>query len=409
MKKKKKKITIIGRGTAGSITAAMMYKRHGFETEWIYDSNIKTQPVGEGSILGFPMILYKHLGFTSQDIASLDGTYKIGLKKEGWGKTGKQFYHHFGPGNFGYHFNAVALQDYVSEKVSDSINIIDKNIKSYDDIDADYIMDCSGRPLIDDSFIKTPYIPINAAYVTQCYWDHPRFNHTLAIARPYGWVFGVPLKNRCSIGYMFNENFNTFDEVKEDVKHIFDEYNLTPSNNTNSIRFPNYYKKQNYTDRICFNGNSSFFLEPLEATSIAMMTEITYHGIWFAKGDISLDDANRFYGTKMKEIENVIMLHYFAGSIYDTKFWTYAKEMGYKNMVDSTHWFKHMVEYCTNPEFGFGGTIGVINAERPPKPNGPMTYKQLEGYGTWTPGSFNMNLNELGIMEELKNMYGIKS
>ena len=83
---RKKKIAILGRGTAGAISAAMMYKRHGFETEWIYDSNIKTQPVGEGSILGFPEMLGKHLGLTSEDIKKIDGTFKTGLKKQGWGR-----------------------------------------------------------------------------------------------------------------------------------------------------------------------------------------------------------------------------------------------------------------------------------------------------------------------------------
>ena len=46
-------------------------------------------------------------------------------------------------------------------------------------------------------------------------------------------------------------------DLKEDVKNIFDEYNLIPSDKTNSIEFPNYYRKQNFTDRISFNGNSS--------------------------------------------------------------------------------------------------------------------------------------------------------
>lgn len=404
---RKKKIAILGRGTAGAISAAMMYKRHGFETEWIYDSNIKTQPVGEGSILGFPEMLGKHLGLTSEDIKKIDGTFKTGLKKQGWGETGKVFYHNLGPGHFGYHFNAVALQDYVSDRVSDQIKLTDKHINSHDEIDADYIMDCSGRPIVDDSFIKTPYIPVNAAYVTQCYWDYPRFNHTLALARPYGWVFGVPLRNRCSIGYIFNKNFNTFDEVKEDVKNIFDEYNLIPSDKTNSIEFPNYYRKQNFTDRISFNGNSSFFLEPLEATSISMMMDIFQYSILTIKEVVTPQKANEFYSTKIREIENVLMIHYFSGSIYDTEFWKHAKKAGHQNMIDSTNWFKHIVKYSSRLEFQ-PATEESINAEGFPKPDGPMTRFQLEHYGTWSPASFHSNLNSLGIMNKLKMMYNIQ-
>ena len=302
---KNKKIAILGRGTAGAVSAAMLYKRDGYDVDWIYDSNIKTQAVGEGSILNLPKILYKNLGFTFEDLESVDGTFKIGLKKDGWGKTGKTFFHYFSPGEYGYHFNALKLQDFISNRVSDAINLCDRNIKSYDDIDADHIIDCGGRRTIDDTYITSEYMPINSAYVTQCYWDSPKFNYTLAIARPYGWVFGVPLNNRCSIGYMYNNTINSLDEVKEDVKNIFDEYNLIPSEHTNSITFPNYYKKQNYTSRVSYNGNASFFLEPLEATSISFMADITARSMWITNKSLSVDMANKFYSIRIKEIENV--------------------------------------------------------------------------------------------------------
>ena len=404
---RKKKIAIIGRGTAGAISAALLYKRQEFDTDWIYDSNIKTQAVGEGSILNLPKLLYKHLGFTFQDLYSVDGTQKIGLKKDGWGKSGKPFFHYFTPGEYGYHFNALKLQDFVTNRVSDSINLHDMNVKSYDDIDADHIIDCGGRRLIDDTYSMSEYMPINSAYVTQCYWENPKFNYTLAIARPYGWVFGVPLQNRCSIGYMYNDKINSLDEVKEDVKKIFEEYDLTPSEHTNSISFPNYYKKENYSDRVSYNGNASFFLEPLEATSISFMMEITTHTMLLLSHTISLNACNRFYQNRVQEIQNVIMMHYFAGSKYKTEFWEKAKILGYKNLQDFAPYFRQVVEYSLNDAFTVN-SIQYINVKHPPKPVGPMPQNALDGYGTWTPGSFNLNIRGLEIVEELKSLYNIK-
>lgn len=401
---KNKKIAILGRGTAGAVSAALLYKREGFDVDWIYDSNIKTQAVGEGSILNLPKILYKSLGFTFDDLKSVDGTFKIGLKKDGWGKTGKTFFHYFSAGEYGYHFNALKLQDFISNRVSDTINLCDRNIKSYDDIDADHIIDCGGRRPIDDTYITSEYMPINSAYVTQCYWDSPKFNYTLAIARPYGWVFGVPLNNRCSIGYMYNNTINSLDEVKEDVKNIFDEYNLIPSEHTNSISFPNYYKKQNYTSRVSYNGNASFFLEPLEATSISFMADITARSMWITNKSLSVDLANRFYNTRVKEIENVIMIHYFAGSKYKTEFWEKAKELGNKNMKDTFAYFSHAISYSLDEAFKINSTE-FINANHNPIPTGPLSKETLEGYGTWSPGSFNLNLHALDIVDELKLLY----
>ena len=47
------RIAVIGRGTAGSLTAAKMYStfKGEYEIVWHYDSSINPQSVGEGSAL----------------------------------------------------------------------------------------------------------------------------------------------------------------------------------------------------------------------------------------------------------------------------------------------------------------------------------------------------------------------
>ena len=59
---------------------------------------------------------------------------------------------------------------------------------------------------------------------------------------------GIPLQNRCSIGYMYNNKINSLEEVKEDVKNIFEEFNLQPSETTNAFSFKNYYRNTNFED-----------------------------------------------------------------------------------------------------------------------------------------------------------------
>jgi len=325
-----RKIAVIGRGTAGAQAAAHLSRWMPNDSiEWWYDPSIAPQTVGEGSTPILPTNLSANLNFFHSDLDLIDGTFKHGLEKQGWGKTGQTFYHNFLGSSVSYHFNAVKLQELILQKLSlrPNVTIKEANV-SADQLDADYVMDCGGAPSSYDDFNMSPYIPVNSVYVTQCYWDSPRFAHTKTVAKSHGWVFGIPLTNRCSIGYLYNSDISSLDEVKTDVAEIFDRYDLTPSSVTNSFSFKNYYRKQNFTDRVVYNGNASFFLEPLEATSILFMDQIHRAAFDLWNGHKNLIQANVEYSNLIQEIQAFIMMHYFAGSQYQSPFWDMAMARG---------------------------------------------------------------------------------
>lgn len=368
-----KRVAIIGRGTAGCYAVSHFYRWSDWDIDWYFDNKIKPQAVGEGSTLDFPRDLYLNMDFNIGELESIYGTLKAGIKKTGWG-PGHEYIHTFPGGQAGYHFNAVMLQDWIIKYFQDRrrVRIHERNI-THDQIDCNYIMDCSGKPENYDDFIMSEYIPVNSVYVTQCFWEGAKFLYTLAIARPYGWVFGIPLLNRCSIGYMYNNTINTLEEVKEDVKQIFDDYNLTPSDTTNAFSFKNYYRKQNYQGRVAYNGNASFFLEPLEATSINLMNrnQRRAYDTWF--GNKFQMQANDEYHQDIAEIENVIMLHYASGSQFDTEFWHYAQQRGQKNFPS----------LLASPRFK-----AILAGQE----------SESASYGTWNRTSFKQNLPNLGLM-----------
>jgi hypothetical protein len=376
-----KKLAIIGKGTSGS-QAVIHYLRWmpDCEIHWYFDENIPTQSVGEGSVLTLPRNLFENMNFSYVNLDKIDATLKVGIYKSGWGKTGKPFLHGFPPPDVGLHFNAVALQNYILESVKDKVTLHNENI-SVNDVDADYIMDCSGKPSCYDDFTKSSYIPVNAAYITQCPWEYPKFQYTLTIARPYGWVFGIPLKNRCSIGYLFNRNIDDLSSIKEDVKEIFKQYELNPSEKTSYLEFENYYRKKNYEGNIARNGNNSFFLEPLEATSISLMNMIQRASFDLWNGTTSAEDLNLHYRRNVSEIETMIMMHYFSGSDYDTKFWRYAQDKGQQaidNAIKYDNRFVEFVKYAIDTKYS---NICEKNPE----------------YGTWWAGAFCQNLIGLGL------------
>jgi hypothetical protein len=393
----KKKIAIIGRGTAGAMASTYFSYYSDCAIDWYFDPSTPPQAVGEGSTLSLPRRLNQCLNFSSRDLHKVDGTVKTGIYKEGWGERGLSFTHDFPSPQVAMHFNALKLQDYIFDKLNNRVTHIEGNILSKD-IDADFIMDCSGKPKTFDGYTKSSYIPVNSVYVNQCWWDFPKFTETLAIARPYGWVFGIPLKNRCSVGYMYNNTINTLDEVKDDVNNIFEQFGLVPSDTTNSFSFNNYRKDFNYNGREAYNGNASFFLEPLEATSFQTADYINSqtYDLWFDNKD--LEEVEVGYQKILDQFENIIMLHYFAGSKYKTPFWDFAKEKGQACIEKalSNKAFKHMVVVSKEPN-NLGSYSDII------KPY--INSQEIDILrNVWWEGSFSQNMDGLGIREKLNKL-----
>ena len=330
----KKKLTIIGRGTAGCYAASHFAANSDLELELYYDPDTKVQTVGESGNLLLPKALQRNLGINYENMSQIDATFKVGVTKLHW-NDGKKYVNWFPPGSTSYHFFAHGLQNLILDRLKYRMKIIPARVDPKD-IDSDFIMDCSGKPAVYDDFYylseRDDSIPVNAVYVTECPWTVPKYNTTHAVARPYGWVFAVPLANRLSVGYLYNRNINTLDEVKEDVKEVFKELDVIPSERTQAFDFDNYYRKQNFVDRVCYNGNQSFFLEPLEATSIWTMNYIQHmaYDVWLK--DKPIEVANQEYVEKMGQIETCIMLHYFAGSEFNTEFWKFARDRGQRHM-----------------------------------------------------------------------------
>jgi hypothetical protein len=387
----KKKIAVIGKGTAGSQAIAHLLKSFpNEEIVWYSDPKQPAQSVGEGSTLQLSRNLFSNLNFYYKDLKHIDGTFKTGIYKENWGTKNKSFYSSFFPPGISYHFNAVKLQDYVQEFVKDRVEIIEERV-DYNAVDADYVFNASGFSKNFDDFYISEYIPVNSAYITQCYWDYPRFDYTLAIASKYGWVFGIPLQNRCSIGYMYNKDINTEEEVAEDVKEVFEKYSLTPSKTISSLSFKNYYRKVNYEKNgsLVHSGNSSFFLEPLEATSIAVMDMIQRSAVDIWSGNRSFEYANAGYLKEMDEIELMIMMHYAAGSSFKTEFWDYAQERGIRKMEKAKHNNRLRSMYSSIKDISSANLATNIRGE----------------FGNWGAPSFLENVHGLGMKPMMDDLF----
>lgn len=388
----RRRIAIIGKGTAGALAAAHFCKYTDWEVDWHFDPSISTLSVGEGATTELPYALSRTIGFTHSNLPEIDGNFKTGIRKVNWSSKNPDFRIEFPPPTVAYHYNAVKLQQYIFDKVKNRVTIKEGHI-SHDQIDCDYIIDSTGTPKDFSDFNMFDYVSVNSAYITQCYWDHPTFSYTGAIARKHGWVFAVPLLNRCAIGYVYNNDISLKDDIKEDVKIVFDMFGVSPSDTTADIKFRSYYRKQNYSDRVCYNGNSSFFIEPMEAHPIAhIQRNISFASqIWKDK-TLTPEQANIGYQTVMQEIEFVVNLHYLAGSTFDTSFWTHAKQQAYKNVVNYGRSMlnRYMAALRADQDSSLFYGYGYDNPEA-----------RLKRDQRWWFRVFTENVKELGLIGEL--------
>ena len=379
---RRKKLSIIGRGTAGCLNAIHFKHRiPDIDIDWYFDPKKPQQSVGEGSTLSLPRLL-EPTGLKYEDLPSIGATNKIGIRKINYAGTG-DYRNDFQLGATSMHFDANKLQEWAKNYLRNKIELISKEITDYDKIDSDYIIDCTGTPKNWEDYNILDSVSVNHAYITQCYWDKPEFDYTLTIARPYGWVFGIPLQNRCSIGYLYNDKINNLDEVKEDVKNIFNDFNLTASTDTRDFPFKNYYKKNNFTDRVAYNGNASFFLEPLEANALAnveFICQLTYD---ILSTNLSPNLANIHYQEKIKEVERELAVHYYAGSKFDTSFWKEAKQKS----------LQPIKELIKDPRF-----INMISGRF-----SPSIIHDVYEYAQWGSNIWVLNLKNLGIYNDIKN------
>jgi len=317
------KITILGKGNAGCISA--MHFSHfknilnfPVEIEMIHDSTIEPVPTGQGTLLDFPGKLFEC--FQSGYDNKFPTTIKTGIMYENFGTKKEKIFHNFPVGKYALHFEPKAFQDFICKNLN--INFIeDKNVKQYDEIDSDYIIDCRGTPKDFTNYDKL-FNPLNCALLADLPKKENDVKWTRAIATKNGWCFYIPLPERTSVGYVYNKDLTKESDAKKDFTSMF---NLEKINHV--FPFEQYLAKKPIDKRVMLNGNKLFFLEPLEATAMSTYINVSKFYFDYMFNDVSQDITQNRIRRYVYQIQNFILWHYANGSIYDTLFWQNAKKI----------------------------------------------------------------------------------
>jgi tryptophan halogenase len=348
------KIAVIGGGTAGCMTAAHITKYFpNFDLYHIYDSRIPTIGVGEGTQANFPQWLESITGLKFDELQSrCNITRKFAIQFENWGTKNKQFIHNFYPIKeaYGYHISADKLAELLKDHIS-ATHIDQKIIALKSDgvavnitfednteLEFDLVFDASGFPksLDNNEYTNISLIPTNAALIRR--GAAVDFNSaTRSVARPYGWIFIIPLTSHTSYGYIYNTSINSRDEIEWDLSQFLQEENVTPYGESKHLKFPNFSCRTFFDGSLFKIGNCASFIEPLEATAIGIFhAQIAYASEYLKylaksnspKQKIDESTINAFNELLFQIVYKAALFvgwHYAKGSCFNTDFWHFAK------------------------------------------------------------------------------------
>jgi len=337
----KKRLGIIGLGSAGvlSLSYFCAHLDNTWEIISINDPNGKILGVGESSNPSFIQALEAGLGFNMhEDVDKLDATYKFGTKWKSWRDQDW-----LGPllgGNTAIHFNNFKLKEYAIPRLlakwptkfselQGKVELL-TNHETHVDVIVDgmsynfnYVIDCRGFPTNWDDYNVCDNMPVNHALVhnKQIPGDWMYTGHR---AHKNGWMFEIPLTNRQSYGYLFNDTITSVEDAKSDFSQ---EINV-PVEELEGIeyKFKSFYTTKLLDGRILKNGNRAIFFEPISATSLYMYDQANRIFLAYLKNTIDTPDSvNKEFTNIASALQELICWFYHGGSIYDTEFWQQTK------------------------------------------------------------------------------------
>lgn len=202
-------------------------------------------------------------------------------------------------------------------------------------LEADLYIDCSGfRGVLIEQVLGTGYLdwsamlPCDRAVAFPTATGKARSPFTHSRARAAGWHWRIPLQHRNGNGYVYASAHCSDDQAHEDLVSSLAE---KPLAEPRFLRFVTGRRKLFWNRNCIALGLASGFLEPLESTSIHLVTSGMYHLLEHFP-DASFDQANiDSYNSELiyenERIRDFIVLHYCLTQRDDTPLWRYCRSM----------------------------------------------------------------------------------
>lgn len=394
--KKKRKLGVIGAGTAGVLTVVHFctWLDDDWEVYSIYNPSKQILGIGESTNGEFVGLLERGARFTighQEDLDALDATLKFGSKFMNWREN--SWINPLLDGNIAIHFNNFNFRNFVYGRleklwpkqfriiegdVKDMRNRADHVVVTIDDTEHtfDYVIDCMGTPTCFEDYVISDCSPVNRCQIHSIH-DFEYVPFTDHVATPHGWMFGVPLQSRKTFGYIYNDKITPKEEALQNMKEILEVDEVE----NKEYLLKSYYTRKLVDGRIFKNGNKALFFEPLVANSIFIYmyaNRCIYDNIM---GLVDQATTNESFAYSVQAMEDVISNYYQGGSIYDTPFWDHAISHTRKRIANRPGFLEMMSTYKSLKNRGILHTAPNYGLK-------PLTWEIIDeqlGYGYITP------------------------
>lgn len=256
------------------------------------------------------------------------------------------------PVNYAYHLNATAYASFLrskSEKIGvsrqegkitqvinhDNGDIAKVVVNRLTPIEGDLFIDCTGfKALLIGENLGIDFedwshlLASDSAIAMQTESVEAPKPYTIARAHDAGWQWRIPLQSRTGNGIVYSSQFLSDDKALNTIlKHTLGNKTSEPK----QLKFKTGRRKKVWHKNCVAIGLSSGFLEPLESTSIHLITTaiIRLMKLFPVKSNSS-NLAKQFNQETQLELETIrdfIILHYKATTRDDSEFWRFYKNM----------------------------------------------------------------------------------
>lgn len=256
------------------------------------------------------------------------------------------------PVNYAYHLNATAYAAFLrakSEKLGvkrvegkidkvanhENGNIASLHLDNSQTIEGDVFIDCTGfRGLLISENLGVGFedwrdlLASDSAIAVQTQSVEEPIPYTIARAHDAGWQWRIPLQSRTGNGIVYSSQFLSDDKALDTLL-----MNLTGDtcSEPRQIKFKTGRRKNSWHKNCIAIGLSAGFLEPLESTSIHLITTALMRLMkLFPFSTNSSHLAKQFNQETQLELETIrdfIVLHYKLTTRQDSEFWQFYKNM----------------------------------------------------------------------------------
>jgi Tryptophan halogenase len=222
------------------------------------------------------------------------------------------------------------IDDEIKDIVLDETGAIDHIIGEQSTYKSDFYIDSTGfkKILISKLGAKwqsySKYLKMKSAITFQLP-DTQEYNiWTLAQAMDYGWMFKIPVWGRSGNGYIFDSDYITADQAKEEVEKFLG-HEITVGKQLN---FDPGALDRVWIKNCCAIGLSASFVEPLEATSIGTSIQQTFLLMHRLPNydEQTISTYNLAVEEILNNIRDFVILHYVTDK-ENTQFWRDIKGM----------------------------------------------------------------------------------